>query len=272
LIKTRKKYEQIMTNPDHKLLTAEREQCVLELLRQRNVMSVAEIGEEIGVSPATVRRDLQSMHERKLLQRVRGGATLRPLNRAEPVFQNKQSQNTEAKQRIAEAALELIEDHDRIYLDGGSTVLMLARLLDQREDLTVVTNSLMAAAELMTSPHRLVLVGGEFRRLSRTLVGPLTAPIIDGIHVDKAFMGTIGFTLNEGMTTTDANEAFTKECVMKHANQVILLADSSKLGVPSFARSGGADNVDALITEAIDIEMKKDLEALGIEVIVTSSN
>lgn len=260
-----------MNDHEHKLLTAEREQRILDLLRQRKVMTVAELGQEIHVSPATIRRDLQSMHERKLLQRVRGGATLRPMNRTEPVFQNKQTQNAEAKERIAQAALELIEDHDRIYLDGGSTVLMLARLLDQREDLTVVTNSLMAAAELMTSPHRLILVGGEFRRLSRTLVGPLTAATIDSIHVDKAFMGTIGFTLNEGMTTTDANEAFTKQCVMNIANQVILLADGSKLGVPSFARSGAPDSVDALITETIAPELKKDVEALGIEVIVAQS-
>src|ERR1035437_857416 len=103
-------------------------------------------------------------------QRIRGGATLKTLNRIEPLFQDKETQNSEAKAAIAAKALELIDDHALVYLDGGSTVLMLARLLDQRQDLTVVTNSLMAAAALMSTNHRLILVGGEFRPISRTLV------------------------------------------------------------------------------------------------------
>ncbi|MCF7853435.1 MAG: DeoR/GlpR family DNA-binding transcription regulator [Candidatus Pacebacteria bacterium] len=253
---------------DHRLLTPEREEKILDLLRETTVLTVAELSDTLGVSPATIRRDLQSMHERKLLERVRGGATLRRMTRVEPLFHDKQSQNTAAKQAIATAALKLVEDHDRIYLDGGSTILMLARLLEARHDLTVVTNSLMAAAELMTCEHLLILVGGEFRALSRTLVGPLTTPVVQSVHVDKAFMGTIGFTLKDGMTTTDPSEAFTKERVMERANQVILLADSSKLGVPSFTRSGVIEDVDVLVTDAIDNSLKKELESLGIEVIV----
>ena len=254
------------------MLTAEREQRIVELLQRSAVLSVAELSRQLEVSPATVRRDLQSMHERNLLRRVRGGATLRSLMRAEPLFQDKEARHREAKEAIAAAALELIEDHDRIYLDGGSTLLMLARLLERRAGLTVVTNSLMAASPLMNSSHRLILVGGEFRALSRTLVGPLTASVINGIHVNKAFMGTIGFTVEDGMTTTDPQEAFTKECIMQRADQVILLADSSKLGAPSFARSGRAEDIDLLVTERIDRQFEADLEAIGIEVVLAPQN
>jgi DeoR/GlpR family transcriptional regulator of sugar metabolism len=126
----------------------------------------------------------------------------------------------------------------------------------------------MAAATLMTMKHRLILIGGEFRGLSRTIVGPLTAAVIQELHVDKAFMGTIGFTIEDGMTTTDPAEAFTKEQVMRRANQVILLADSSKLGVPSFARSGTPGDLDILITEACDPRFRQELEQLGVEVIL----
>lgn len=237
-------------------------------MRASTVVSVAELEEALEVSPATIRRDLQSMHERKLLQRVRGGATLASFFRVEPLFQDKQTKNRDAKQTIAELALGLVEDHDRIYLDGGSTVLMLARLLGEKQDLTVVTNSLVAAEPLAHMGHRLILVGGEFRALSRTLVGPLTSSIIESIHVDKAFMGTIGFTLAEGMTTTDPNEAFTKECVMKRSNQVILLADGSKLGVPSFARSGSAADIDVLVTDEIPPSLAAELESLGIDIVL----
>jgi len=254
----------------HRLLTAERERRTLELLRRSPVMSVADLSAELGVSEATVRRDLQSMHENRLLERIRGGATLLPSVRVEPLFQDKETLNAEAKRRIADRALELIEDHDKIYLDGGSTVLMLARRLDARHDLTVVTNSLMAAATLMTSSHRLILVGGEFRAISRTLVGPLTASIVQSIHVDKAFMGTLGLTLADGMTTTDLGEAFTKEQVMRRANRVVLLADSSKIGVPSFARSGNIGDVDVLVTERVDPHFRSELEALDVRVVVAA--
>ena len=253
---------------EHRMLTAEREQRILELLRASTVMSVGDLGTELTVSEATIRRDLQAMHERGLLQRVRGGATLHSSTRVEPMFQDKETLNEEAKQRIAAAAAALISDHDKIYLDGGSTVLMLAQMLDARQDLTIVTNSLMAAAALMTARHRLILVGGEFRPLSRTLVGPLTASVTQSIHVDKAFMGTVGFSLEDGMTTTDPAEAFTKARIMERANQVILLADGSKLGMPSFARSGTVADVDVLVTDAADPRFRSELEALGIEVVI----
>jgi DeoR/GlpR family transcriptional regulator of sugar metabolism len=249
------------------MLTHEREQRILELLQRSQVLTVSALSRELDVSEATVRRDLQAMHERGLLQRVRGGATLHPRNRAEPLFSDKESQQSEEKSRIAAAARELVEDHDTIYLDGGSTVLMFARLLEDVSDLTIVTNSLMAAMNLMGTRHRLILVGGEFRGLSRTIVGPLTEHIIERVTVDKAFMGTIGFTLAEGMTTTDIGEAFTKEQIMGRAGQVILLADHTKLGVPSFARSGKAEDVDILVTDSIDDEFRKDLEALAVRVI-----
>lgn len=95
----------------------------------------------------------------------------------------------------------------------------------------------MAASALMERNFRLILVGGEFRSLSRTLVGPLTAKILDGMNISKAFLGTIGFDPEKGISTTDTNEAYTKELVMKRADHVFVLADSSKLGVSLFVFS-----------------------------------
>jgi DeoR/GlpR family transcriptional regulator of sugar metabolism len=222
----------------------------------------------MSVSEATVRRDLHDLDERGLLTRVRGGATLVEDSREEPLFADKEGKQTAEKERIARLALALIEDHESIYLDGGSTVLALARLLGERNDLTIVTNSLMAAAELMESPHRLILVGGEFRAISRTLVGPLTQPIASSLNVDKAFMGTIGFVAADGLTTTDPSEAFTKTEIMKRAGKVILLADHTKLGKRSLARSEGT--IHTLVTDQIDPELHARLRDLDIEVISDS--
>ncbi len=261
-----------MASAGHRMLTAEREQRILQLLRDSDVLTVGALSEALEVSEATIRRDLQGMHERGLLERVHGGAAFKPDAMPEPLFADKQEQYTEAKQQIAAAALAMIRDYDTIFLDGGSTVLKLAQLLESRRHLTVVTNSLMAAAQLMESGHHLILCGGEFRALSRTLVGPLSKPILESIAVDKAFMGTIGFTLSDGMSTTDANEAFTKEQVMRRAKQVILLADYSKFGTRSLVRCRLDRPLDVLITNAIDDKLRQALVDLGTEVVVSDGS
>ncbi|MDD3694806.1 MAG: DeoR/GlpR family DNA-binding transcription regulator [Lentisphaeria bacterium] len=258
-----------MSLPTHKLLTAEREQFILELLRQSDALSVAALSARLEVSEATVRRDLQSLHERGLLERVHGGATLRGLTQAEMLFSDKEGKLGAEKQRIAAAALELIQPNDSIFLDGGSTVLQLARLLEAKPGrLTIVTNSLMAAYLLMESRHRLILCGGELRALSRTLVGPLSAPVLQSISVDKAFMGSIGLTLKDGMSTTDANEAFTKKQIMSRSRQVILLADHSKFGLPSFVNSGALQDLDLVVCDAMPEEFRERFVELGVRIIV----
>jgi DeoR/GlpR family transcriptional regulator of sugar metabolism len=173
------------------------------------------------------------------------------------------------KRRIAAAAAKYVKPNDTIYLDGGSTVLELARLLKDRSNITIVTNSLRAAVELAGRGPRLILVGGELRRLAQTTVGPLTRFMVQELHVDKAFMGTIGLSLEEGLTTTDPTEAYTKELVMKHAREVILLADSSKAHKISFTRAGRLEKVRVLITDSLfDRKLSKELRKRGTEVML----
>ncbi|OGV52376.1 MAG: hypothetical protein A2X49_02450 [Lentisphaerae bacterium GWF2_52_8] len=231
------------------MLSAERERLILESLSDHSVKRLEDIGTGLGVSEATVRRDLIALEERGLVLRVHGGALRTRFPQTEPLFVEKASFHPAQKSQIAELALEQIQNGDTIFLDGGSTVLSLAKMLEQKRSLIVVTNSLMAAAELMESSHKLILVGGEFRPLSRTLVGPLTGQIIQSLSVDKAFLGTIGFSAEEGISTTDPNEAYTKELIMKRSRKVYVLADSSKLGTLSFARSGSLSDIHAVITD-----------------------
>ena len=251
----------------------DREKHLLTVLNREGTASVHTLASTLAVSDANVRRDLQALENRGLLRRIHGGATLEPEagSRRELLFAEKEDQNTVAKQAIAEAAFNLIRDGDSIYLDGGSTVLRLARLLDQRSRLTIVTNSLAAVAQLLDTDHRLIVIGGEFRAISRTLVGPLTSDLIGAMHVDLAFLGTIGFCPEHGMTTTDPNEAFTKQQVLAHAAKTVLLADSSKFGVRSFARVGHAANIDVYVTETITKSGRDQLTKLGTEVLLADS-
>ena len=219
------------------------------LLQDEGVVRVDGLTEALGVSAATVRRDLDALEKAGDLRRVHGGAVAARERDDEPVFDDKTAIAAPEKQAIAEAALKLIPERATIYLDGGSTVLALARLLATRTKLTVVTNSLRVAQVLSASGPKMILTGGECRRLSQTFVGPLTCAVLDQMHLDLAFMGTIGISGAAGLTTTDPAEAFTKERAISRASSVVLLVDGTKFTKTSFIRFGGIDTLDDLITD-----------------------
>jgi len=256
-----------MTNArPNRELAPQRWARLADFIRTRGVARLDELCRATEASPATVRRDLEGLERMGRIRRVHGGAVSVESRLEEPLFDDKTSLAAREKQRIAAAALALIQPGETIYLDGGSTVLALARRLRERGDVTVVTNSLRAAIELAGAGPRLILVGGELRRLSQTLVGPLTRCLLDSLQVDKAFMGTIGVT-TAGLTTTDPGEAYTKEQAMSRAREVILLADSSKVGKVSFARAGRLEQVDLLITDQrLDAARTKELQKHGVKV------
>ena len=252
-----------------KLLSAERESLICRSLTA-GVRTIAELSNELQVSEATVRRDLETLEKQGVIRRVYGGAELLRKRHTEPLYEEKASLHALEKARIAETAVKFVQEGDTIFLDGGSTVLEMARRLPSLRDLTVVTNSLMAAAELMEKNFHLILVGGAFRSLSRTLVGPLTSKILESLTISKAFLGTIGLEAERGISTTDPNEAYTKELVMKRSDKVFLLADSSKFGVSSFVFSGDSADIDVLVTDsALSQAAQKQLKTKNIEVILT---
>jgi DeoR family fructose operon transcriptional repressor len=250
----------LVRTPKQRELAAERLDRLRGILREVPVVRVDDLCEALAVSPATVRRDLEELERMGEARRVHGGAVSVGEKRyEEPFFDDKAAIAKSEKQRIARKALELIAPRDTIYLDGGSTALELARLLrDYGGAITIVTNSLRAATELAGSGPQLILIGGELRRLSQTMVGPLTRLMLEAMHIDKAFMGTIGLSLEAGLTTTDAGEAYTKELVMQRASEVVLLADSNKVGMVTFAQAGKLSDVDVLVTDAA---LPRDYEA-----------
>ena len=230
-------------------LATERHERIAQILGGSRVSRVNELRDALGVSPATVRRDLEQMEQQGRLRRVHGGAVAVQSRMEEPLFDDKAAIAAKQKAAIAKAALSFVKDNDSIFLDGGSTVLALARLVADRKNLTVVTNSLRVATALSGGGPRLFIVGGEFRPLSQVFVGPLTRPLLEQLRVDVAFMGTIGLSDTDGITTTDPREAFTKELVMAHAEKVALLADSTKIGKVSFVRFGSLADVEVLVTD-----------------------
>lgn len=250
------------------LLAPERHERLKSLLKRQSAVRVDELCEALQVSSATIRRDLETLERQGVLRRVHGGAVRVENRLEEPLFDDKTSIAAAEKLDIARRAAELVDTGDTVYLDGGSTVLELARILSRRSDITVVTNSLRSAVELSGSGPEVILVGGALRRRSQTMVGSLTRLLLDGLHVDKAFMGTIGMSIEEGITTTDPDEAFTKEQVMRQAERCILLADSGKEGKVSFARSSRLEDFDVMISDPnLSPDFVQAVETLPIELL-----
>lgn len=265
-------FDHIQSDPsiadEGRQLAVERLERVRAAVREARAIRVNELCRRLGVSAATMRRDLEVLEGRGELRRVHGGAVSVESRLEEPLFDDKAGMASREKGRIAEASLRRVGAGATVYLDGGSTVLALARALRSRTDVTVVTNSLRAAMELSGQGPRTILAGGELRRLSQTLVGPLTRHVLERLQFDVAFMGTMGLGLDGGITTTDPAEAYTKELVMGRAAEVVLLADRSKLGKVSFARAGRLDQVDVLVTDrGVSRDWKKVLKNAGVTLV-----
>ena len=249
-------------------LAPQRRQRLALLIASRRGARLQELSTALGVSVATVRRDLDVLKASGTLRRVHGGVVVADMRMSELEFDIKAAEAADEKRRIAEKAIEMIEPKDTVYLDGGSTVLGLARLLRGWTQVTVVTNSVPVVVDLLGRGPRLIIVGGEVRSASQAIVGPLTRLVLDQVHVDRAFIGTFGLSLTEGLTTTDPSEAYTKELVLGRARQTVVLADSRKIGTSSFVRAGGLDRVDVLVTDVgIDDISVRTLERRGIQVI-----
>ncbi|HSW41979.1 MAG TPA: DeoR/GlpR family DNA-binding transcription regulator [Patescibacteria group bacterium] len=253
--------------PGHEFAARRRQRLGL-IVDARRAVRLEELSAALGVSQATVRRDLDALAATGRLRRVHGGAVAVDERLDEPPFDAKAGAAAAEKLRIAARAVELLEQTDTVYLDSGSTILAAARLLHGWSRLTVVTNSLPAASELVGRGPRLIVIGGELRTTSRALVGPLTRLVLEDLHVDRALMGTFALSLEDGLTTTDPSEGYTKQLVLRRAREVILLADSTKMGMRSFASAGRLNQVDVLVTDTgIDDRTVRALNRRGVRVI-----
>jgi DeoR family transcriptional regulator, fructose operon transcriptional repressor len=249
-------------------LAPQRRQRIRSMVEARRAVRLEELSLALGVSQATVRRDLDELEAEGLVRRVHGGAVAVDGHPAEPHFEVKAAEAAEEKDRIAARAVALLDPDDTVYLDSGSTVLAAARLLHGWGRLTVVTNSLPVVLELAGAGPRLIVIGGEFRATSQALVGPLSRFTLENVHVNRAFIGSYAVSLEDGLTTTDPAEAFTKTLALERATQVVLLADSRKMGGRSFVHAGSIEAVDVLVTDTgIDGRLARSLEKRGITVI-----
>ncbi len=251
--------------------TPERHQQILSLLSRQGRLRLTEIMGRFSISEATARRDLESLADQGKLQRVHGGAILLEQAPPElPILQRTDEQAAE-KARIGRAAAGLIAENETVFLGSGTTVLEVARNLQHRRNLTVITNSLpvlntLAGAQGIT----VISLGGTLRDTELSFIGHITEQALMEIRADKVIMGTRGISLKHGLTNDYLEETMTDRAILGIGAQVILVADHSKIKRVSTAYLAKLNGIHTLVTDdQADSDFIKAIRKLGVNVILT---
>lgn len=225
--------------------------------------------ELLGVTSETVRRDLTALEQRGSLRRVHGGAI--PVERLElePALADRQDRLAAEKQRIAARALDHVPAGGTVIIDAGTTTQALVTALPVDIELTVVTNSIAAAAVLSGMPRvELMLLGGRVRGRTGATVGVWATSALDSVCVDVAFLGTNGFSAKRGLTTPDQAESLVKAGFVRAARRVVVLADATKHGDAYLHRFATLGQIDLVLTDgSLPDDSAAELAAAGPEVV-----
>ena len=250
------------------MLAEERRDRLLELVRVRRFASLPELAEQLAVSESTVRRDLDQLEEQGSARRIHGGVLYTGTSPKLPHFDAQQPAEWEKKKAIAAAAVKLIEDGDTILLDGGSTTYEMARLLVGRP-LHVVTTSLPVANLFASDSNSdLVLIGGNICPRSGVARGPYADRMLSMVRVRKTIFSVAGIH-DEGFFNNDLLLVETERAMMRAANEVIVVADSTKFGHQSLTHLCPLEAVNHLVVDdGITEEWRAKVRAAGVDLIV----
>jgi DeoR family transcriptional regulator of aga operon len=251
--------------------------ALLDAIAADGHVDVHGLARRFGVSPTTVRRDLNQLHEQQLVTRTRGGAVATTVNYDLPIRYRRASQASQ-KERIGRAAAALIGPADVVGVNGGTTTTEVARALAEREapeqnrppeQITIVTNAINIAGELTVRRHvKLVMTGGVARLQSFELTGPLAYDTLSQIDLDVAVLGVDAFDPATGAKALDEEEALINKLMARRARRVVVVADSTKLSARAFAHICPPSAVDHFVTGSdAPAEALERIRAAGVEVL-----
>ncbi len=226
----------------------ERRDYIENKLRSEGKIRVSELASIFDVSSETIRKDLKYLENMGIAKKGYGGAVIAN-ERLEPSFVEKRIKHRQEKERIAKAAVDMVEDGSILLLDAGSTVNMVASMLGLKKDLSVFTNAPKTAQILDDFKIKTYIVGGEIRSNSNALVGGWAIRAISEIKADVAIIGTSGFMGSSGPCVENFPEDEIKKAMIKSANRVIVVGDSSKAEYTSMIKFCDWEDVDVFITD-----------------------
>jgi DeoR/GlpR family transcriptional regulator of sugar metabolism len=234
------------------MLARQRQELILEEIKRTGAVRVHDLVSRLGVSDMTVRRDLDVLARRGLVEKVYGGATsVAGRSTDEPGFEAKSVRALPQKEAIAARAAGLIKPGTAIGLSAGTTTWTFARFLDDVPDLTVVTNSIRVADVLQRGGRtdRTVVLTGGVRTPSDALVGPVALQAIRSLHLDVVFLGVHGMAPGPGFTTPNLSESETNRALVEAGGRLVVLADHTKWGVVGISTIAELDEADVLVTD-----------------------
>jgi len=255
------------------VIGAERQNRILEAVKGAGIVSVKDLADMFDVSVMTMRRDLAELARHGLVDRVYGGARAVPADNRDVPFAKRQTELTAEKAAIARAAAELVADGETIAIDAGTTTALFCREIHDRR-LTVITNSVRVTDDLSDAPGITVIgTGGILSDAwpggDRVFVGPLAEAALRRFRPAKAFIGTAGITIEDGLTNSNSMQAEIKRVMMEVSHKVYLLADHTKFGRVSYAVAGNVDQLTAVVTDnGLSEQWRDALREAGVDVIL----
>jgi DeoR/GlpR family transcriptional regulator of sugar metabolism len=259
------------SNNSSRLLAEQRRRKVVDLIEQKGQITVRDIVERFSISAVTARGDLDALGSTGAVVRSHGGAVRRLEASQDYPLRLKETLHHAEKVRIGRAAADRVQAHEVIILDSGTTTVEVARQLKTKNlhMVTVITNALNIASELMDAPGiSVIVVGGIMRPVSGSFVGPQAETMLRELHADRLFLAVDGFDLEIGASTPDILEAQLNNLMMQVSKEINVVADHSKLGRRSISRIGSLDRIHRLITDSRASEdftsalRKKDIEVI----------
>jgi len=251
--------------------TEERRHALLEIVRSKGFASLPELASQMDVSESTVRRDLDYLEEVGMAKRTHGGAFYTGPSPTLAHFEQRQSIQWEKKRAIAQAAVDLIEDGDTLLLDGGTTTYELAQLLIHRP-LQVVTNSLPVANLFISSLSAdLVFIGGYVHNRTGVCLGPYADQMLAGLNVRRAVLSTAGID-DGGLFNSNLLLVGTERAMMQAADEVVIVADSTKFGHKSLAHLCNLEQVNTLVVDnEISEDWRSKIVAAGVRMVIAGA-
>lgn len=253
------------------MLVLERRQQIVQLLEEQGSVRVSALANKYGVTEETIRRDLEDLERAGFLKRTYGGAVAWKGTGYESPYDARREQQLDEKIAIAKKAAALVADGETIFLDASTTTLYLARQLQGRRNVEVLTNSIQIALELGgNNGLSVVSTGGTIRERSLSCVGPIASRVLREYHPDWAFISCRGFSLERGLLDTNDLEVELKRLAIANAGSSVALIDSSKFQQPALLQIEPVEKVGKIITDKMDAKMQTELARRGVEVLVAN--
>ncbi len=248
---------------------SERRQVILDMLSMENRVFVADLSRRLGASEVTIRNDLKFLEQKGMLERMHGGAIPAAHNYYGMSLAERKSANTDKKQAIAKRAAELVADGETVIINAGTTTLFTANELKKLKNLRIVTNSIPIAQALgEVDGNTVILLGGKLNSRHQFTYGLAANEQLKRYRADKAILSVDGVEPDMGVSTYHYEEAELDSLITERANRVIVAADSTKLGIESFANICPLSDIDVLVTDSgVSVEMLHSIQKRAVEVV-----